>query len=174
MRDRAELEGLYNAHAASVQAYARRRIDHSTADDVVSEVFVAAWRHLAEIPADPLPWLLGTARRVLANQRRSTERQAALFERMANEPPGTSPSDGPFDGRVLHALARLRASDRELLLLIAWDEVSAGQAAQILGIRPSTLSMRLKRARQRLAHELGTSDGAGEPSTSAPATETTR
>lgn len=55
---------------------------------------------------------------------------------------------------MLLALAALRPADRELLLLIGWDEVTPAQAAQILRVRPSTLSMRLKRARERLADQL--------------------
>ena len=40
-------------------------------------------------PEEPLPWLLGVARRVLANRRRSESRAAALHERLAD--PGSAP-----------------------------------------------------------------------------------
>jgi RNA polymerase sigma-70 factor (ECF subfamily) len=36
------------------------------APDVVAETFLVAWRRLDDVPADPLPWLYGVARRVLA------------------------------------------------------------------------------------------------------------
>ena len=42
-----------------------------SADDVIADVFLVAWRRLEEVPADPLPWLLGVARRTLANRCRS-------------------------------------------------------------------------------------------------------
>lgn len=158
MRDRSKLEDLYAAHAATVQAYARRRTDHAAADDIVSEVFIAAWRHLDEIPEDPVAWLLGAARKTLANQRRGAERQVALFQRMADHHPASTEDRQPMDGAILRALSRLRPSDRELLLLITWDEVSPGQAAEILDVRASTLSMRLRRARKRLADELHADD----------------
>lgn len=155
MSHRQRFERLYAEHASAVQAYARRRIDRVTADDVVSEVFLTAWRRDDQNPDDPRAWLLGIARRVLANQRRSSERQVALFERMSE----TQPSLGDLESDhrhpdVLLALAALRPADRELLLLIGWDELTPAQAAHVLEIRPSTLSMRLKRARQRLTVQL--------------------
>jgi RNA polymerase sigma-70 factor (ECF subfamily) len=56
VRRRTQLESLFNAHAGAVRAYARRRIDAVAADDVVSEVFVIAWRRLDDVPDDALPW----------------------------------------------------------------------------------------------------------------------
>ncbi|MGH2908584.1 MAG: RNA polymerase sigma factor, partial [Solirubrobacteraceae bacterium] len=67
--DRVRLERPFAAHAPAVRAYALRRTDPVSADDVVMEVFVVACRRLDAVPDGPLPWLLGCARRVLANQR---------------------------------------------------------------------------------------------------------
>lgn len=155
MSHRQRFERLYAEHAPAVQAYARRRIDRATADDVVSEVFLTAWRRDDQTPDDPHAWLLGIARRVLANQRRSSERQVALFQRVSAAQPALG--DLVSEHRrpdVLLALAALRPADRDLLLLIGWDELTPTQAAHVLEIRPSTLSMRLKRARQRLTQQL--------------------
>jgi RNA polymerase sigma-70 factor (ECF subfamily) len=52
------------------------------------------------------------------------------------------------------ALERLSESDRELLLLIAWDGLAPAQAAAALGVKPSTLRVRLLRARRRLRDAL--------------------
>ena len=41
-------------------------------------------------------------------------------------------------------------SDRELLLLVAWEELSPGQAAKVLGISSLAARSRLHRARRRL------------------------
>jgi RNA polymerase sigma-70 factor (ECF subfamily) len=144
------LEALFAAHAGSVRAYARRRIDAATADDTVSEVFVIAWRRLEEVPEDALPWLLGCARRVLANQRRSTRRGEALTRRLegASAPAGwTGVSDGP----LALALAELGERDREILLLICWEGLEPAQAARVLGCSRNALAVRLHRARRRLA-----------------------
>ena len=41
-------------------------------------MFLTAWRRFDRVPDDALPWLLGVARRVLANARRSAARRPAL------------------------------------------------------------------------------------------------
>ena len=64
-------ERLYRANYDRVLAYGLRRTDPERARDATAETFVVAWRRLADVPPDPLPWLLGVARRVLANERRA-------------------------------------------------------------------------------------------------------
>jgi RNA polymerase sigma-70 factor (ECF subfamily) len=76
---RSRLEALFRAHGRSVRAYARRRADPATADDVLDDVFVVAWRHLDTIPTDALPWLLACARHALSNAQRADRRRARLF-----------------------------------------------------------------------------------------------
>lgn len=153
---RERFERLYAEHAGSVLGYARRRCDPGIADDVVADVFLIAWRRLEDVPADPLPWLLGTARRVLANHRRSLGRWLALRERARVEAAGSTSSLEPAspDGSVLHALAALRPVDREALLLVAWDGLEPSRAAQALGMRPGAFAVRLHRARRRFAAAL--------------------
>ena len=188
-------ELLYAKHAPAVKAYVLRRAAASTADDVVAEVFVVCWRRFEEVPVDPLPWLLGVARRVLSTQRRGERRRGALHERLtgqAGEGMGDAsegsiaavPADlarwtsadiagelrrgsseasdrlgetalaGVTDPALTAALARLSGSDRELLLLIAWDGLSPAEAATVLGIKPATARVRLSRARRRLTQAL--------------------
>lgn len=55
---------------------------------------------------------------------------------------------------ALQALAGLPEADRELLTLIAWQGLSARQAAQVLGCTTATLTVRLYRARRRLESAL--------------------
>ena len=88
MERRLRFELLYAKHAPAVKAYVLRRGEASTADDVVAEVFVVCWRRFEEVPADPLPWLLGVARRVLSTQRRGERRRGALYERLAGQAGG--------------------------------------------------------------------------------------
>jgi RNA polymerase sigma-70 factor, ECF subfamily len=146
---RARFETLYREHAGAVRAYARRRIDAAAADDVVAEAFLVAWRRLDEVPGEPLPWLLGVARRVLANKRRGEARAAALKDRVAaTDPPPVIVE--PPSGRLGDALQALGERDREALLLVAWEGLTSGQAAEVLGLRPGTFAVRLHRARRRL------------------------
>lgn len=137
-----------------MRAYARRRIGRSAADDTVSEVFATAWRRLEDVPADALPWLLACARLVVAHQRRRARRDSALVGRLeANASvPITS------DRTLAQALAELSETDRELLLLIAWEGLEPAQAAKTLGCSRNALAVRLHRARKRLAAALAHAD----------------
>ena len=77
---------IFEEHAGSVLSYALRRVDSpDEAKDVVSETFLVAWRRLDSIPEPPLPWLLGTARRVLANQRRAAGNRVHLVAKLSRE-----------------------------------------------------------------------------------------
>jgi RNA polymerase sigma factor (sigma-70 family) len=152
------LEMLFRQHSRAVRAYALRRTDGASAEEAVSEVFVAAWRRLEDVPADALPWLLACARRVLANQRRAGRRRVALAERLrgdASRAVDRAGGDGIANGAADHgalsrALGELGDDDRELLLLIAWEELEPERAAQALGCSKRTLAVRLHRARRRL------------------------
>lgn len=146
---RQRLEALYREHADAVHAYARRRIDAASADDTVSEVFAIAWRRLDRVPDPARPWLLACARRVLANQRRGQRRAGALRSRLAaGRMPALPVDEG--DGRLRRALNQLRPRDREVLLLVAWEELEPAEAAAALGCSQGTLAVRLHRARRRL------------------------
>ncbi len=146
-------ETMYREHFASLHAYAHRRLP-ARADDVVAETFLVAWRRLDDVPADALPWLYGTARRVVSGLRRSSRRQDALAERLAGhrEPDASGPSEG--DTELVSALARLSEMDRELLLLVYWEDLEPRRAAKALACSRTTIATRLWRAHGRLRNEL--------------------
>lgn len=145
------LERLFADHAAAVRAYARRRVAAQSADDIVSDVFVVAWRRLEDVPADALPWLLACARRSVANQRRSERRRSALAQRLRWERPGASSDAAARDRTLGDALAALPVGDREVLMLVAWEGLDHGRAAVAMGCSQRAFAMRLHRARRRLA-----------------------
>jgi RNA polymerase sigma-70 factor, ECF subfamily len=153
---RIRFEALFRDHAAAVRAYAARRSSVADADDVVAEVFLIAWRRLDELSDDPLPWLLGVARRIMANRRRADMRRAAMHDRLMTGAAGAVPTSVPEvgDGAVSAALGLLDDPDREVLLLTAWDGLSHADAARVLGIRAGTFAVRLHRARRRFARRL--------------------
>ena len=81
---RTRFDALFDQHYAAVRAYvARRSSTAGVVDDVLSETFLVAWRRIDSVPTDGLPWLLGVARRVLANQRRAEARRGALVQLLA-------------------------------------------------------------------------------------------
>jgi RNA polymerase sigma-70 factor (ECF subfamily) len=151
-------EGLFRANYPAVRAYALRRSPPEAAQDVVAETFLVAWRRLDDVPADALPWLYGVARRVLANQRRTTDRGAALAERLAGSEPSIAdrdPGDSAGDAEILRvALGRLPEPSREALMLVAWHGLSGARAARAAGCSRAAFKVRLHRARARLAAEL--------------------
>ncbi len=162
MTDEERFRALYAAHAGAVLAYALRRTSQANAEDVVAEVFLVAWRRMKQVPPDTRIWLLGVARRVLANQRRAQTRQSALREHLALHLPTKVETVGrdPGSERVLRALAKLRDDDREALLLLGWEELSHSEAARVLGIRARTFSVRAHRARKRFAIALASEQSA--------------
>jgi RNA polymerase sigma factor (sigma-70 family) len=160
-------EGLFRANYPAVRAYALRRSSPETAQDVVAETFLVAWRRLEDVPADALPWLYGVARRVLANQRRTADRSDALAERVAAsepQPAGGDPGHSAGEAEILHvALARLPEPSREALMLVAWHGLSGARAARAAGCSRAAFKVRLHRARARLAVELEALDPTAMP-----------
>ena len=95
-------------------------------------------------------WLYATARRVIANQRRSTRRRAALAERVAlASSVHESPAGDEEREVVQEALRRLTPVDREVLLLSEWEGLSPAQIAVVLRCPKVTARGRLHRARRR-------------------------
>jgi RNA polymerase sigma-70 factor (ECF subfamily) len=156
--DDAELEALWHDWHRHVLAYALRRADPATAEDVVAETFTIAWRRFEDLPDSPLPWLLGVARRVLSNMRRGERRRLALLERLRREPPPVDAGAADAEGRALAALATLAESDREALLLHAWDGLDHAGAGTVMGCSASTYAVRLHRARERFTRALADAD----------------
>lgn len=152
--DRERFEVCFRAHYGAVLAYARRRAGASGAQDAVAETFLVAWRRWDESPKVVLPWLYGIAWGVLANQRRGDERQRALTQRLAREPAVADPLPAFLDARLDDAVRGLPDRERELLLLVAWEGLTPGQAGVAVGCGPAAARARLHRARRRLRREL--------------------
>jgi len=156
--DERHFEALYARHARALLAYAGRRTDPQTAQDVLAETFLVAWRRRGDVPDDALPWLYAVAGNMLHNQRRAARRQVAVGARLAAEPvvdgaDSAAAGDGEDIG-LLRALATLRPIDREALLLTAWEDLDAARAARAAGCSRATFNVRLHRARRRLARAL--------------------
>jgi RNA polymerase sigma-70 factor (ECF subfamily) len=150
-------EQMFRDHYAAVRGYALRRTSPEAAQDAAAETFLVAWRRFEQVPDDARPWLLGVARRVLANERRSTKRGAALAQRVALTEVDTRSLGEAADetDAVRQALGRLSERDREALTLVAWHGLSGARAARAAGCSRSAFAVRLHRARRRLAAELG-------------------
>jgi len=158
---RARFRALYEVNYELILGYALRRAQGADALDIVSETFLVAWRRLAHVPAgdEARLWLYGTARRVLANHERAERRRARLEGRLADEAAtGAHAVTEQQIGAVASAFARLRATDRELLALVAWEGLDAREIALVVGCSRNAARIRVHRARRRFAQALEQED----------------
>lgn len=157
------LEEIFLQYAPDVLAYAARRgATREEAEDVLADTLVVCCRRLDRIPDAPLPWLLGVARRALANQLRARRRRLALFERMRTlGRPGNldweSQAASVVGQDVRNALSRLSGDEREALFLVAWEGLTHEQAAEVLGMTRKGFSRRVSRARSKLMRHMAES-----------------
>ena len=147
---------LFDEHYRAVARYLLARgYQASDADDLIAETFEVAWRRRDVVPdgRDAVPWLLAVARNLSRNAHRRSRRELAFLEELARTASGSA--DLPVEPRaelalVMRALGELSTLDRDLILLVAWDELTPTEAGQVLGLRAVTARSRLHRARLRL------------------------
>lgn len=152
---------LFRRHADAIYNYCFRRLgEWSAAEEMVSIVFLEAWRRRdAEVdPGKVLAWLYGIATNVVRNRRRSERRYAAALRRL----PADRPSPDPAEDAVLRAdderrmkrllaqVSRLPRREQDVLALCIWAELGYEDAATALGIPVGTVRSRLSRARAHL------------------------
>ncbi|GAA4610542.1 sigma-70 family RNA polymerase sigma factor [Actinoallomurus liliacearum] len=150
---------IYAACHDPVLGYVMRRTENGhDAADVLAETFLIAWRRLDDVPTGDgaRPWLYGVARRVLANHRRGERRRTALGDRLRAdlEVSVQAIEDREASGAVADAFRGLSEDDRELLSLVGWEGLDAGQIATVLGCSRNAVRIRLHRARKRFARAL--------------------
>ena len=152
---------LFERHARTIYNYCFRRVGSwAVAEDLVSIVFLEAWRRVdKQLPSGKeLPWLFGIATNVVRSRRRSERRYAAALRRVSQ--PGSEPSfaddsderidDEKLIGRALVLLGRLPRREQEVFALCSWSGLSYEDAAIALEIPVGTVRSRLSRARARL------------------------
>jgi RNA polymerase sigma factor (sigma-70 family) len=158
--DEEAFEALWRAHYANILAFCLRRLgDRQEAADATADAFLVAWRRVEEIPEHPRAWLYGVALKVVANRRRGERRRGALAARLVQAPVrafAAQPDEPPGD--VLAAFHTLAPADQEVLSLVAWEELTPAEAAEVLSIPVARFSVRLHRARRRLRGRLGATD----------------
>lgn len=155
------LNTLYDRHRAAVVAYCRRRVPAEAVADLVSEVFLVAWRRIGDVPGEAeLPWLYGVARNLVFNHHRGNRRRLRLVTALGSQPEAVGEDTEVLVVRraeeemVLQALATLPAKDQEILRLRAWEELSSAQIGTALQLSAAAVDMRLTRAKRRLRRAL--------------------
>jgi RNA polymerase sigma-70 factor (ECF subfamily) len=143
-------------HEVAVHGFLARRGGHQVADDLLGEVWLRAFAARAGYDPghdDARPWLYGIARNVLRAHWRALRQDVR---------PAAEEIADPWDEVVdrLDSAARVREiasamrglprTEREVLLLVAWEQLTPAQAAVVLGVPPGTARSRLHRARAAL------------------------
>lgn len=150
----------YVPNYTKILAYVRRRSDTATSEDLTAEVFARAWRHWETHTGDDLPWLYGIARNVLLEHYRARDHQTNIIKASAQQVTDRTPdlTDAVDTSLSIHAaLQRLNESDREILLLHAWEGLDPAEIAQVLDISANNARVKLHRARTHLDQILSSS-----------------
>lgn len=156
---------LFDRHAPYIHRYLARRAGRQVADDLLAETFLVAFAKRDRYDlghADARPWLYGIATNLVGQHRREEVRQYRIRQAAVPEPdlPGHA-------GRVAadvtaqamrtllaQALAALPAGDRDVLLLVAWEQLTYQEVSRALGIPVGTVRSRLNRARTKVRQAL--------------------
>jgi RNA polymerase sigma factor (sigma-70 family) len=157
---------LFQRHASRIQRYVTRRLGPDTADDIVAETFLLAFRQRAaydQARDNALPWLYGIATNLISRRRRDEIRLYRALARAGIDPVTASFTDlsddrvtaGAASRRLAAALATLSAAYRDTLLLVAWGDLTYEEAAAALGVPTGTVRSRINRARAALRRKLG-------------------
>ena len=173
--DPAAFTALVDREGPDVHSYLARRAP-AEAEDLLARVWLEAYaarRSFDPARGSARSWLFGVARHVLLRNWRERRPEPALqsLAPIAGDP--WDEVDARLDSAALAgplraALGDLPEADREMLLLIAWEQLTPTEAAAVVGIPPGTARTRLHRARARMRkalelHQPGDIDDEHEP-----------
>jgi RNA polymerase sigma factor (sigma-70 family) len=159
LTDPEQFAGLYDRHARVLHRYAAKRLGSQAAEDVVAEAFLAAFRRRHRYDTsrpDALPWLFGILTREVSRRRRDERAHYRLLAATPPDLPQAGHADdvaaavtaGAARAPLTKALAELKAADRDVLLLVAWADLTYQEVADALGVPIGTVRSRLNRARR--------------------------
>lgn len=156
---------LYESTFGEIYAFVvRSRGTGGDVDDVIGEIYLAAWRRINYVPDPPDDrlWMYGVARNTLARFERSRRRRSQLFSRLSSQPNAGAPiiESSSSHSNVTDAVAHLPKREREVIQLIYWDGLSQDEAATVIGCSANALRIRLHRAKKRLSRRLEIDDAA--------------
>jgi RNA polymerase sigma-70 factor (ECF subfamily) len=160
--DRSAMRILFARHNVRIYRFLLRFVaDRSTAEDLVSEVFLDVWCQAAKFQGRSLvgTWLLAIARNkaLSAMRRRPTEEldedAAAGIGDPSNDPEATMQNRQKADV-LANCLRRLSAAHREVIDLVYYHEKSIDEVAKIIGVPQNTVKTRMFYARKQIAELL--------------------
>jgi len=126
--------------------------DRASADDLVQDTLERAWVkfHLYRDGTDLRAWLFTVMHNVHVNRVRAVRATELLDEEMPEMAHRAQQGDALMVRDLDRAIARLPDEQREVLLLVALEDMSYDEVARTLGIPIGTVMSRLSRAREKL------------------------
>ncbi|GAB2871899.1 RNA polymerase sigma factor [Actinoallomurus bryophytorum] len=160
---------IFHRHWDEIHRYIARRLGPEPAEDVGAETFTVAFRNRGRYDltrTDARPWLYGIATNLIGQHRRAERRRHRLLARTGADRVSASFTDSSdarvtaerLGPRVASVLAGLPAGERDLLLLIAWADLTYEEAAEALGVPMGTVRSRLHRVRKKIRRAFGDID----------------
>ncbi|MEO5873624.1 MAG: RNA polymerase sigma factor [Streptosporangiaceae bacterium] len=157
---------LFDRYSAMLFRYVSRRLGPEIAEDLVGDTFLIAFQKRRKYDlsyGDARPWLFGIITKLMSRHHRSEAARYRAFERSPRPGPVESAADavaaqvtaGSARPALVAALAELSPGDRDVLLLIAWGDLSYEEVARALRIPVGTVRSRLNRARRKTRAALG-------------------
>lgn len=158
---------MYDRHAATIHRYLRRRVGPDDSEDLLTDTFLIAFRRRTtydQARKSALPWLYGIAANLVLKHHRELGRRSRAFDRLATMDATEASfeldlvdhhADASEVRRLLAVVNELPPSDREVLVLYAWEGLSYQDIAAALDIPVGTVRSRLNRVRKNLRAERG-------------------
>lgn len=143
---------VFNDHWPRVRRHIECYVDnHDEVDELTAEVFVVAWRKLDPARPMPLTWLLRTANNKLRDRTRRTRSHDRALEALTRGLADPATPLDPLEALALRqAVASLSARERQVVVLTYWDELNAGEVADVLRTSQAAVWTTLTRARHKL------------------------
>ena len=142
--------------------------DRDTAQELVDEAFARAWASWRTVGRHPAPaaWVVRTALNASISRWRRRRREVLVPDlgAVADLPAAEGAPDGGVDARIMAALLRLPARQRQVVALRLVLDLDTGRAGEVLGISPSTVKAHLARAIASLRDDLMPEREQGRPS----------
>jgi RNA polymerase sigma factor (sigma-70 family) len=160
---------VFDCYYGEIHGYACRRLGTGLADDVAAETFLDRLRSAGQLrpgASRRTAVAVRIAANLISGHRRAEVR---LYRALARSGPDQTAEGHAervavrVDAAALRrplaaALSDIADGDREVLLLVAWAQLSCEEAAQALGIPAGTARSRLHRARKKIRAALGGAD----------------
>ena len=156
---------VFDRHFEAVHRYLHRRVGRQLADDLSAEAFAEAFRQRDRYDRawpDARPWLFGIVANLVRRQGRNERRRLLAYARngvdvivdVDMESADDRVDAAAMSRRLALALASLRAEDRDVLLLLAWADLTYEEIARALDIPEGTVRSRIHRGRRKLRESL--------------------